>query len=118
MKIQVIISCLAVLFAFNQTFAQTTFNPSMYDTYSINSPFTAYDITNKHGTGIAEMGSIPYNQWVFEKVSDNTFYTAHHSTFKTHSVRFLSENWLINPPNMVCGECVKTDKQTFHRMRR
>lgn len=53
--------------------ATKKFVPRSNGTYSLNSPFSAYDITNKNGTGIAEMGSRPYNQWVFEKVEDNIY---------------------------------------------
>ena len=73
MKIQIIISSLVLLFTMNTTIGQSNFNPSSNDTYTINSPFSAYDITNKGGSGIAEMGSRPYNKWKFEKVENNVY---------------------------------------------
>ena len=54
-----------------QPVRQVGFNPSLNHIYSINSPFTAYDITNKKG--VARMGSVPYNKWVFEKVDSKHF---------------------------------------------
>ena len=63
---------IALMVFSTNTFGQT-FSPMSGDTYTINSPFSKYDITNKGGSGVAEMGSRPYNQWVFEKASDNAF---------------------------------------------